>query len=320
MPLIEAVAVSKQEEGALVINNVSFTQEPQQKIAVAGATGSGKTSLLKMVAGLAAPTSGAIYFDGERMKGPDERLIPGHPSIAYLSQYFELRNHYRVKDFLSMASKVPEIEADEIYRLCRIEPFLKRWTHQLSGGEKQRIALARLLITSPQLLLLDEPYSNLDPFHKNVLKAVIADLSAQLKITCMLVSHDPVDTLSWADEILILKDGELIQKGKPKEVYFLPVDDYAAALFGRYNRIDPGLANAFSHFLNSETIGSNSFLRPEKIRLTCAGQGVAGTISQIRFMGSYYETEVAVFGETIVVHTTESQLQVGATVHLLIKP
>ncbi|HEX8315309.1 MAG TPA: ABC transporter ATP-binding protein, partial [Flavisolibacter sp.] len=231
MPVLEVINVSKQEDGALVVNKINFSQEHQQKLAVAGGTGSGKTSLLKMIAGLSAATSGTILFNGTRVKGPDEKLIPGHPSIAYLSQYFELRNHYRVKDFLSMAAKVATSEAATIYAVCRIDHLLERWTHQLSGGEKQRIALARLLITSPQLLLLDEPYSNLDPLHKNVLKTVINDLSRHLKITCMLVSHDPLDTLSWADEILILKKGELIQKDKPENIYNNPVDEYAATLF-----------------------------------------------------------------------------------------
>jgi iron(III) transport system ATP-binding protein len=317
MPLLEVTAVSKLEGENFVVKNVSFSQEATQRIAIAGATGSGKSSLLKMIAGLSAPTSGSIYFNGERVKGPEERLLPGHPSIAYLSQYFELRNHYRVKDYLSMASKISEAEADNIYRLCRIETFLFRWTHQLSGGEKQRIALARLLITSPKLLLLDEPFSNLDPFHKTILKAVIEDLSNQLNITCILVSHDPVDTLSWADEILVMKNGELVQKGKPQTVYFNPVDDYTAALFGKYNRIDVQMATAFS--VERKLNGSGILVRPEKLHLVSPNEGVRGKVQQVRFMGGHYEVEVVVVNQTIIVHQKEDPPAKGETVYVALR-
>jgi iron(III) transport system ATP-binding protein len=102
--------------------------------------------------------------------GPDEKLLPGHSAIAYLSQHFELRNNYRVEELLDMANKVSAFQAKTIFKVCRIVHLLKRLTNQVSGGEKQRIALARLLVSSPTLLLLDEPFSNLDIVHKSILK------------------------------------------------------------------------------------------------------------------------------------------------------
>jgi len=315
MALLEVSKVSRTEEGALVVNNVSFKLQQGQKLAIAGATGSGKTSLMKMIAGLIEPSSGTLLFQGERIKGPNERLIPGQPSIAYLSQYFELRNHYRVKDFLSMASKVPDTEANAIYTLCRIDHLLGRWTHQLSGGEKQRIALARLLITSPKLLLLDEPYSNLDLLHKNTLKTVLEDINAESNISCILVSHDPTDTLSWADEILVLKKGELIQRAKPQEVYFNPVDEYAATLFGRFNRLDEGLAIAFAQFANKE-ISSGLIVRPASIKVVDKGNGVEGRITQIRFIGSHYEIDISLEQHMLTAFTNNKQLQEGQSIYL----
>ena len=315
MAILEVSEVSRMEEGALVVNNVSFTQQQGQKLAIAGATGSGKTSLMKMIAGLIEPTSGTLLFGGERIKGPNERLIPGQPSVAYLSQYFELRNHYRVKDFLSMASKVPDAEAKAIYTLCCIDHLLERWTHQLSGGEKQRIALARLLITSPNLLLLDEPFSNLDPFHKNTLKTVIEDICIKANISCILVSHDPMDTLSWADEILVLEKGELIQQGQPQEVYFNPVDEYAATLFGRFNKLDESLAKAFARFANRD-VRSGLIIRPSNIQVVAEGSGVEGRITQIRFLGSYYEIDIIAQQHTLTVFTNNRQLREGQPVYL----
>ena len=205
MTLLEVSGVSRLEEEICTVNKVSFTQRQFQKIAIAGSTGSGKTTLLKLIAGLVQATSGTILFDGAIVKGPEEKLLPGHPGIGYLSQHFELRNHYRVKEVLEMASKLSTEEATFIYEICRISHLLNRWTHQLSGGEKQRIALARLLVAAPRLLLLDEPYSNLDAIHKNILKKVIADVCDSLNITCILISHDAQDIMSWADEIIVLK-------------------------------------------------------------------------------------------------------------------
>jgi iron(III) transport system ATP-binding protein len=96
MSLLTVSGLSRVEEGSLIVNNISFSQEHNQKIAISGATGSGKTSLLKMIAGLLQPTSGEVIFEGIRVQGPEEKLIPGHPGIGYLSQNYELRNHYRV--------------------------------------------------------------------------------------------------------------------------------------------------------------------------------------------------------------------------------
>ena len=303
MNLVEVKAVSKWEGDAFVVKDVSLVQLPLQKIAIAGATGSGKRSLLKMVGGLATPSSGTILFNNERVLGPDERLIPGQPGIAYLSQYFELRNHYRVKDFLSMAAKIANVEANKIYEVCHIDQLLNRWTHQLSGGEKQRIALARLLITSPRLLLLDEPYSNLDPFHKATLKKVIASISDELKITCMLVSHDPMDTLSWADEILILKNGELIQADTPQKVYSQPIDEYTALLFGKYNVVSEALREQLLPFSDKLVKAKSPFIRPEAIEISKTGNGLAGKVQASTFMGGYYEIEVRVLNEKLVIHT-----------------
>ncbi len=213
MAVLTVSGLSKSERGKRIVNDINFTQQISQKIAIAGETGSGKTTLLKMIAGLIQPDTGEIQFENKRVVGPYEKLIPGHPAIAYLSQHFELRNNYSVEEELEAVNKLTGEEADNLYRICRIEHLLKRRTDQLSGGERQRIVLARLLTTSPRLLLLDEPFSNLDAVHRNIIKSVIHDISEELKITCILVSHDALDILSWSDTILVMKDGRLIQQG-----------------------------------------------------------------------------------------------------------
>lgn len=303
MALLNVSAVEKKEENDFLLKNISFEQQPLQNVAIAGATGSGKTTLLKIIAGLIQPTAGEVLFEGQRVKGPEEKLLPGHPGIGYLSQHFELRNHYRVKEILEMSNQFSDQDAELIYQVCRIDHLLTRWTHQLSGGEKQRIALAKTLVSSPKLLLLDEPFSNLDAIHKGILKSVINDIDEQLKITAILVSHDPPDLLSWADEIIILKDGAIVQKGKPQEVYHSPVDDYTAALFGKYNLLTKELARLFGLV---STENSFIFARPEDFQITHENPNAAeALINKVIFMGSIYQLEVEVRGNSITLNANK---------------
>ncbi|MGE5108366.1 MAG: ABC transporter ATP-binding protein [Sphingobacteriales bacterium] len=316
MAFLQVNDISKYEGDSRVVNNISFVQERYQKIAISGETGSGKTSLLKMIAGLMQPASGDIFFQNEKVIGPNEQLIPGHPLIAYMSQYFELRNNYWVNEILEMANKLPEQQAEKIYTVCQIEHLLKRRTNQLSGGEKQRIALARLLTTTPQLLLLDEPFSNLDALHKSVIKKVIHDIGEQLNITCIMVSHDPLDVLSWADIILVMKDGHFIQRGNPHQIYHQPVNEYCAGLFGEYNLIN---VTAFSSFASDgENLNSKQMLiRPEQIILTESKENsINGIIKNILFWGSYYTADVMVREQTLRVKTNNSSFKKGDLVSL----
>ncbi|HAC24978.1 MAG TPA: ABC transporter ATP-binding protein, partial [Cytophagales bacterium] len=237
-PLLLVNRVGLTDQRGFSLRNIQFTQGQGQHIVIAGETGSGKSTLLKIIAGLLQPDSGEVVFQGEAVKGPRETLVPGHPGIAYLPQYFELPKFLRVEQVLEYASKLTPREAEKIFRLCRIQHLLSRKTDELSGGERQRIALCRLLIGKPALLLLDEPYTNLDMIVKGILKEVIQSISQQLGITTLLVSHDPEDTLPWADRIIILKAGKIVQQDTPHEIYFHPRSEYVAGLFGRYSVVD----------------------------------------------------------------------------------
>jgi ABC-type sugar transport system ATPase subunit len=317
MNLLNVLGVSKREEKNWVLKEISFSQQKFRKIAVAGESGSGKTTLLKIIGGLIQPDMGQVLFEEERVKGPFERLIPGQPGIAYLSQHFELRNSYRVEEILEYANLLSSADAEAIYKVCRIDHLLKRKTDQLSGGEKQRIALARLLITSPRLLLMDEPFSNLDLIHKGILKSVISDIGEKLQITCLLVSHDPLDTLSWADEIFVMKAGQIIQKGEPAQVYREPVNEYAAGLFGNYNLIGAELAKVFPGTSGMLVNGKKLFIRPEDVEIWAAeraGTLPKGTVSKVNFLGSGYELEVSLAGNSISVRTGDRNIKQGDTV------
>ena len=298
MDLLQVTGIRKQQGETETVQGISFTQPRFRNIALAGETGSGKTTLLKIIAGFMQPDAGEVLLQGERVLGPAEKLIAGHPRIAYLSQQFELRNNYRVEEVLEYANQLSAEEAATLFRVCRIDHLLKRRTDQVSGGEKQRIALARLLITRPLLLLLDEPYSNLDMIHKGILKSLVKEITERLGTTCLLVSHDPPDLLSWAHEIIIIKDGQIIQQGSPPEVYRQPINEYAAALLGKYSVWKGAGAT------------EKKLLRPEELRIVTDGSGgVPGTIRDIVFMGSYWDIDVVLKGEVVTVRSARGDFR-----------
>jgi ABC-type sugar transport system ATPase subunit len=308
MSLLSVHNISYQSGEADAVKSVHFTQAEYENVVIAGETGSGKTTLLKMIAGLVQPSSGEVFFFNQKVKGPNDQLIPGHPGIAYLSQDFELRHHYYVYEVLEYANKLANKKAESIYKVCQVDHLLKRRTDQLSGGERQRVALARLLTTSPGLLLLDEPFSNLDALHKQTIKQVIDEVSATLKITCIIVSHDANDILPWAHKVLVLRDGELVQQGKPASIYEQPVNEYVAALFGDYQLLDPELF----HYGVNDNKGKKLLVRPWQLKIVnSSNKALPGTVERILYLGSYSIVEVLAAGQLLRVQTMNHHLCKG---------
>ncbi|WP_210515484.1 ABC transporter ATP-binding protein [Hymenobacter terricola] len=323
MELLTVSGISLEEHGTTVLHNISFRQPARHKLALAGASGTGKSTLLQVIAGLIQPSAGEVRVSGDRVRGPAETLVPGHPGVAYLSQKSDLPHSLRVEQVLRYANKRPPAEAQALYELCRIDHLAERRTDQLSGGEQQRVALARLLLAAPRLLLLDEPFSNLDRVHKRILQTIIDELGARLGITCLLVSHDAADTLPWADEILVLHRGRVVQQGPPAQIYHQPVDEYTAALFGDYNLIMGADRQALAPSTRRITAATALLVRPEQVRLgppATGGDGLAGTVRAVRFYGSYYELEIELPASTIRARTAAAAFAPGQTVAVSVTP
>jgi iron(III) transport system ATP-binding protein len=314
--MLEVRAISRFESGKAVVNGIGFELGQYRKCAVMGETGSGKSTLLKIIAGLVQPNAGQVFFNGERVLGPEEVLIPGHPGIAYLSQHFELLKNYKVIELMEMASKMDEEAAGLVFRVCEIEHLLQRKTNQLSGGERQRIALARLLLTKPSLLLLDEPFTNLDMQHKKTINKVVTELTDQLGIHCILVSHDPVDVLSWAEHIMIMKEGVVVQEGTPQDIYLKPTDAYVAGLLGEFNLIDAAHSTTCKAWeLNMKD--APYLIRPEQIIISKKTTGgLTGEVKQVRFCGAYSAIEVETLDAKRLVYTHGTVPEKGEKVSL----
>lgn len=313
MSLLQVSGTGKQVGANFAVSDLHFEMRKGQNIGIAGATGSGKSTLLKLIAGLEDADTGSILFEQQKVKGPAYRLIPGQPGIAYLSQHYELRNHYRMEELLSYANTLPQEEAQALFGICRIDHLLQRKTNQLSGGEKQRIALARLLLTAPRLLLLDEPFSNLDLIHKTILKKVLDDLAAK-GLSCIIASHDPLDLLSWADTLLILKEGKLVQQGSPQELYTRPRTVYTGALLGKHNLLPAPIAALWNITVPT---GKHLFLRPEQFKATVTkGKGVKTVVEKVSFWGSYDEVTFSIAEETLLLRADQGRFLAGQTIYV----
>jgi len=320
MNLLKVSDISRKAGGLPILKDINFTLTAFERLAVAGETGSGKSTLLKIIAGLEQADSGEVRFEEKRVEGPLEKLVPGHPGIAYLSQHFELPRFLRVEQVLTYANVLTDDAAARLYDVCKISHLLQRRTDQLSGGERQRIAMARLLIASPRLLLLDEPYSNLDMIHKATLKSVIEGISEQLKITCVLVSHDPSDTLSWADQIIVMRSGEVLQQGPPEQIYHQPDDPYIAGLFGRYSLLqvkDLKCFDSLSH-IDASVLGDRAlFVRPERFQLVDEGAegAVQVSVKKVAFSVGFYELDLTLpSGTDITVRSDRRGISKGDNV------
>ncbi len=316
MLLLEVRGLTKTQAGIDVVDEISFSQQVSQKVAIAGEAGSGKSTLLKMIGGHIQPDRGDAFLLNERIKGPDEVLIAGHKKIGYLSQHFELRNNYKVHEVLEMASKVSADELFELCKICKVHHLLQRWTDELSGGEKQRIALARLLVAAPTLLLLDEPFSNLDAGNKKMIQDVLHELSEKVQTNYLMVSHDSTDILSWADIVIVMRNGKIVQEDSAHAIYFKPKDAYCAALFGEANFIKED-----SLFFETALQRTNFFIRPQHLQVDVAtGKGVTGTVVRKLFKGNTYHLEVAAGNELFTSQVVTGDFAVGSAVRLSIHP
>ncbi len=229
-----------------------------------------------------------------------------------MSQHYELLNNYYVKDLIWHQIKIKEEAATQLFEICRVSHLLERRTNQISGGEKQRIALCMLLVKSPKMLILDEPFSNLDPIHTDVLKVVLEEITDKLQITCLLTSHDPHDTLSWADEIIVMKEGKIIQQGTPQTIYHQPVNEYVAGMFGKYNLLKPVQAA----LLGIKTNGKDVMIRPEEFVIN-KSDGIKGVIQKISFWGGFYEVEVLIGDVKIVVRVMKNEWKIGEEIFVV---
>ena len=314
--ILEAKNIAKRLSDNVYIDSLNFNMRKGEKLAFIGETGSGKTSVLKIIGGLMQPDNGEVFYKNERVKGPNETLIPGHAKIAYLSQHFELWNNYFVHELLSYSNELTKERSASLYNICQIDHLLNRYSDELSGGEKQRVALAALLTRSPELLLLDEPFSNLDAINKRIIKTVLNDIISEFKLDTVLISHDAADVLSWADKIIVLQSGKIVQTGTPQEVYHYPVNEYCAELLGNYFLLKK--TDAIKSTTLPDNRVNNIFFRPEYVSISEKNHSsIEAIIEDVEYFGNHYLLKVKHNGVSFKINAklTYKTYKTGEIVH-----
>lgn len=222
-------------EGVVVLQKINISIQPGEFVVLLGPSGCGKTTLLRLIAGLEDPSLGEVRFDGKVMNG----LPPEQRDVAMVFQNYSLYPHLTAFDNIAFPLRnlhIPRGELEATVRhmagLLQIEQCLDRLPSELSGGQLQRIAIARALVRRPQVFLMDEPFSNLDAPLRASLRAMVKRLHQELRTTFVYVTHDQNEALSLGERILVMREGQIVQDGSAAEVYNRPVNCYVASTVG----------------------------------------------------------------------------------------
>lgn len=290
-PFLQALAITKTYPGERVagIKRISLTIKPQKITAIIGESGSGKSTLLRLLYGLLSPDEGRVQFKGERIWGPEEKLIPGHDAMKMVTQDTDGLNVYaKVWDNIAVLMPNTDVGAKEerttqVLKQLNILHLADKQAFFLSGGEKQRVAIARALITRPEVLLLDEPFNQVDTSFREGLQQDIRQIVQETGLTVIMVSHDPAEVLSMADELIVLKEGAIIESGHPKTLYQNPQNLYTAKLLTNCNV----LINEDARHCGISSKADNIVIYPEWAAPTNSWTRKDWTVKQVLFKGSY---------------------------------
>ena len=285
-----------------ILKDISIETEEDKIACILGPSGSGKTTLLKLIAGLEGTQKGEIYIKDKLVSSSNTHIKTEERDIGFLFQDFALFPHLTVQENLKFAingNADANIEINEIMKLIKLPNSLKKYPHELSGGEQQRVALARSIISKPKLLLLDEPFSNLDLSLREEIRDDTLHLLQKFNISVIIVTHDPFEAMFISNKIYILEqNGSIVQSGSPNDLYNNPISSYVAEFFGETNKFSGIVKNSKVQTAVGE-ISINSSLesrkvdihiRPQAIKLSqekTPVNGIKGTVMASKLMGSY---------------------------------
>lgn len=225
-----------------VLNGFDFNLKAGEHLCVMGESGCGKSTLLKAIYGLLDLNKGDIFWNQAQILGPAHHLVPGFDKFKYVAQDFDLMPYISVseniKKFLSrFYPEESEKRTQELLEVIEMKAFEHSKVKNLSGGQKQRVAIARALAKAPELLLLDEPFGQIDNFKKNGLRRNLFSYLKEKNIACIVATHDKDDALSFADRLIVIQNQKILVNDSPKEIYENPKETYIAALFDDVNEI-----------------------------------------------------------------------------------
>lgn len=299
------------------LENVSFEVEAGKTYAIVGESGSGKTTLARLIAGLERPDRGRIYLHTNLVASESYFLPPEKRKVGLVFQDYALFPHLTVAKNIEYGiakAKDKKQIVQSMLDLVNLAGYEKRYPHELSGGQQQRVALARALAPQPQLLLLDEPFSNLDSSLRIQLRTELFRILQQAGVCSIFVTHDTQDALAVADEILILKAGQLLQQATPPQLYQQPATPYIAELFDPIVLLPLSLLTTFGY-----TPASNQqyYLRCRHLHIedAVAPYQATAVVKRSTFMGVSYTVHLKIGNHALIAETnraiTAQQVRVG---------
>jgi len=319
---VEFDEVSKQFGATTAVQRLNFTIEPGQMVTLLGPSGCGKTTTLRLIAGLELASSGRILIGGRDVT----RLPATERDVTMVFQSYALFPHMSVADNVAYGLRVGGVAVAEAragaesgLRMVGLEGYGDRLPSELSGGQQQRVAVARALVLEPQVLLFDEPLSNLDARLRRQVREEIRELQQALGVTSVYVTHDQQEALAVSDRIIVMNDAVIAQDGAPREIYEQPADRFVANFIGEANLVD---ADILALDDDAAEIGLGALrlrltrhhpgqvpiqvaIRPEAIRLHAVADGVdglPGVVTKAVYLGNHIEYSVATdLGELFVI-------------------
>jgi iron(III) transport system ATP-binding protein len=283
-----------------LFQNLTLRFDEGKIIALAGESGCGKSTLLSLIYGLLDWQSGDIVFEGEKLMGPKGNLVPGEAKMKFVAQNFDLMPYATVAEnvgkFISNINLTKKKETvAELLEVVGLEEFSHILPKYLSGGQQQRVAIARALSVLPKLLILDEPFSNLDFPRKIELREKLFRYVKQQNISLIISTHELQDIIPWLDQIVVLENGRLVQNDKPEETFRNPYNSYVAKLFGE--------VNIFSE-TEMRDFGIRKFsYYPKEIKVS--ENGVEAEVLESRFAGNHYWNKLNVNNKELVIYTDQ---------------
>jgi len=314
--MIRLDAVTKHFGQVAAVDETSFCVERGELVALLGPSGCGKTTLLRLIAGFERPDAGTVEVAGRQVAGRGGWIPPEKRRVGMVFQDYALFPHLTVAENVGFGlprgartGRVPELLA-----IVGLDALGARYPHQLSGGQQQRVALARALAPAPELVLLDEPWSNVDPSLRESLRAEVTEIIRPLGVTVVLVTHDREEAFSVADRIALMRDGKVVQEGTSEELYFSPVSRWAAEFVGAANVLTgpvvSGLVEtsvgAFPANGASAHEAAQVLLRPELLQLELDPAGAAEVVGR-EFRGHDVFYRVLLDGIELVSHRPSTE-------------
>ncbi|MBB3458782.1 ABC-type Fe3+/spermidine/putrescine transport system ATPase subunit [Rhizobium sp. BK313] len=333
IPRLNLSRLVKRLGDKLVVNGIDLAVDPGECVVLLGPSGCGKTTTLRMVAGFIDPDEGEIHIEGRLTAGRGASIPTERRQLGMVFQSYAVWPHKSVFDNIAFGLKVAGHDRDTVKRkvhqvleLVQLGALAGRFPGELSGGQQQRVALARAVVMEPNLLLFDEPLSNLDAGLREELRGELQRLHADKGITMLYVTHDQQEALALADRIAVMNAGRIEQFDSPEAVYRRPRSRFVANFVGTANLLegrivakdgnasrlgieidDCGtfLAKANRDFISSSRIGDRAaiVIRPEDLDLAPEGSGFAVTIKEVTFLGDCYEVSLEAAGKRLRART-----------------